>query len=55
MCDRKRVKGVAIGGWGEGCDKRVLVEEILKYCVNKEDPAEIFDLKLRDGYSYLKS
>ena len=42
-------KGVAMGGRGGGgfrdcndsrCDKRVLLQEILKYCVNREGPTE---------------
>ena len=50
LCDRGREKGVAIGEGGERvvfrdcndprCDKRVLLQEILKNCVNKEGPEE---------------
>ena len=37
------------------CDKRVLSQDILKDCTNKEGPAGGFDLTSGYGYWYLKS
>ena len=58
MCDGGREKSVAIV-WGGGgveivgdprCNKRILLQEIIKDCVNKAGPADCFDLTSRDGY-----